>query len=349
MEVLSSLPTKFPVGRHFAKNHIVMLLDVVSSKFGDLLNVKTTYYAAKGNQRVKTMSVNFRTLLEILLHEYVVSNIDSLFRHKASTPGWKKAVDNLDSSMAHMLTILCKGFAFDKDSLTIDEVTGRVCARIQLHLGISLDETLVHMHVCSLCQVCEASDLLVGCICRSALMTELLGKRLSRRFYALLHCEDFGTAQPEFEEEVAGHLYGEIVMLRKEVVMLRAALSSSTVRRLVEEDADADGDAIETGSTLATLFSRDGPSDMRQTINALAASLRNNLAFRNAPQTISDAFKLLQDATDLDIESVTADFEKLVNRSRMIRSLFIVEDAIDEVTKEELFADSFSTPIAVGL
>ena len=342
------LPCKFPVARCAAHKRMISLLGVTTAKYGDLLNIKTTYYQQHDDapQRVKTTLVNFRTVLEALLHEYVVSNIDGMLCSKRDSLAWSKYANNLDASLEKLGAFLSTGFAYKKESLTVDAVAERVCALVQCHLGISLDEQLVHMHVCSICQICGGSELLVGSFCRSTLMMELIGKRLPYRLFQLIHCEDFGIAPPTFAADITNQLHQDVTELRKEVIMLRASLRSNLVRSVVTDVLDNDqDDESETGAMLANMFANQGASEMRLKTDALAAILRNNIAFRNAPSALTDAINWFQLASDVALDAASTDLTKLLSKNTMISHMFVLEEALDELMKEEIFKVLPTSPI----
>ena len=288
------------------------------------------------------MVIGLRTVLECLLHEYMVSPIDRLLESKPHTHSWSVQVQALGSTIESIGSFMADAFKCELVPMSVDDLVDVFAKKVEFHLGVSIDADLVRLHVCVICLALEPTTVLVECLLRSKVTHELVGRRLAKRLATAVHCEDFSVPQPELQENVADELMQELVDVRKELVRAKAALSNRSLMKVLDIHADADAiDADATGSPLAKLYSPPEPHAMREKTNMVQLALKNNIAFRNLPSTFADVLSILEDRNLIDSDAVEQALEKLLTRQTYIQHMYVLENALDELIKENINEDCF--------
>ena len=342
----------FPLKKHAQSRklqtlRLSYLATLVSKKIGSVIHVKSTYFALTeddvgGGARVKTMAVNMKTLNEMLMFEYLVEPLNDLFRTPlANNVAWVEKTDRINSVMSTMGPLLSEAFGYSMQHLSSDECTERICECIVNHLGVTVDDKLVFLHLAPLLQRCDASELMVGAVCRSSFPAQLLGQRLPCRLRTALHCEAFGTELPEFD--VGTNLLDELVETRKALCLAKASASvPHAVREFAQDHQAHDDDCDDSmGSMLADLYVRRrvGQSKLGVTIQVIQHTLNNNVALKNAPSIFSDAFNLFASMGGIDDETLEDALSKLTSRPTLCNNMLHLEEALDHLIKEQINQD----------
>ena len=338
------LPCKFPLGRHNAQQHMMSIMNIVSKKFGDCLDIGAVYFAADadGARRRKASVINMRTFCECILYEYMVAPLDRLLKSKPNTQSWATNLKTIEASIDSLGDFVTEAFKCSLAPTSIDEVVALLVGKVQYHLGISIDSEIVKLHLSIICQSLEPTELLVECILRSSIIQEMLDGRLTTRLLCGIHCEDFGVPEPEHEQDVAHVLFQEYADVRTELLRSKATLRNASLKAVIPIglDNDVEDDDVElTGATLAQLYSKPVPSRMRMKTDMVALALKNNIAFRNVPQSFADTLNIFSKHTDLDTESIEEAMGKVLSRQAFVNHAYILEDALDEYIKETIAKD----------
>ena len=343
-ELTANLPCKLPLGQQNQMKQMMSLLNVVCEKFGDCLNITAVYHAGDDEavRRRKATVINLRTFTECLLHEYMVAPLDRLLKSKPHSKPWLAHLQTLESSIGCLGGFMADAFRCSLNPTSVDEVAELIVGKILCHLGISIDTDVVKLHLSVLCQSLEPTTLLVECILRSSIINEMLGNRLTKRLLCAVHCEDFDVAPPEHEHDVAQVLFQEYADVRMELLRSKAALRNSSLKDLIPTGIDNnvdDNDIESTGATLALLYAKPDPHRMRIKTDMVAIALKNNIAFRNVPQTFADTLNMFAKYTDIDTASIAEALDKVLTRQAFVNHTYTLEDALDEYIKETIRQD----------
>ena len=343
-ELTANLPCKFPLGQQSQVKQMMTLLNVVCAKFGDCLNISAVYHTAddEGVRRRKATVINLRTFSECLLHEYMVAPLDRLLKSKQHSKSWSANLQTLESSIGCLGDFMADACQRSLNPTSIDEVAELIVGKILCHLGISIDTDVVKLHLSVICQSLEPTTLLVECILRSNIINEMLGNRLTKRLLCGVHCEDFDVVPPEHEHDVAQVLFQEYADVRAELLRSKAALRNSSLKDIIPTGIDNnvdDNDIESTGATLALLYSKPDPHRMRIKTDMVAIALKNNIAFRNVPQTFADTLNMFAKYTDIDTASIAEALDKVLTRQAVVHHTYTLEAALDEYFKETIRQD----------
>lgn len=280
--------------------------------------------------------------MEIIMEDVLVEQIDVLLRTEIrNRAAWAKITASINNSIESAGPLLSRAFGCRLDPLSTDEFCERICETLASHLGISLNEDLVRVHVSPMCQCVDPSELLVAAVCRSSLAGQLLGTTLPKRLRVAMHCEAFGVELPEMDRNVADDLLQELETTRAELIRAQAAkhVSHVMVGELQGNNLNADEGGLAAGVMLETMYAKPTTSDIRTRIQLIESTLRNNVALKNAPNVFSDAFNLMCALSPIDDDSMQTALSKLVSRQALCTSMLHLETALDELLKEEIFKE----------
>ena len=299
-------------------------------------------YVQKGEaQRLRSCALNLRTLIEAFIEDVLVEPLDALFRTRIQNESaWSRATAALELSLSSAGPFLATALGCSLDALSTDEFCDRMSATIAAHLCVAPDEDLLRAHLSPICQNVDASELLLAVVCRSSLMCQILGTTLPPRLRTAMHCEAFGLQQAADTVDVTTALLEELLKTRSDLIREK----SRKLRHVVEgvpNDANIHEDRTET--MLVSMYGEKDMSTIRSRIRIIETALRNNIALRNAPAVFTDVFNFVASMGHTSAEDYEAEISKLVSRQTLTSNMLILEVALDELIKAEIFEEPHLT------
>ena len=221
------------------------------------------------------------------------------------------------------------------EPLSIEGLVEYIAECVARVAGVAVDETLLKAHVAPICQLAEPSIFLARTLCRCSLMVEIIGMALSAKLRAFILSSDFKLELPDDHASTCQTLLQELVETRQALTKLRLQVAAGVQNHI---DHDVDDCGVNTLVLRTTDLRASGVKHVAANHKTLtlAWSLNANLAFKNAPATLTEASKLAALMT-YGVENATCPFlSKICGKQAIARHCLALDAALDLLYKDKL-------------
>ena len=345
IEFVRCLPLSLRCRGLMTKESALAVSLICTERYGQLTeSVVTSVHVANGSGsgRRATTALTFPEVHTMICERALVDPINAFFAGSVSIAPLDAKHINEQSwadAATHLAVDVVGGFDADDDLLEpicSENLCAIIANMIKSATSVQVDTYLLLEHIAPLCRIVEASRFVAHIVCRCDIIVELIGTTMARvvRAYAhrTAHCMHL-----EPDNNIAQQLVQEVVNTRQSLTKLKCAAAAGFIGHF---DFD-----VERTTMIASRAVKATARDSHKTEHSatLEWAINSNLAFRNAPDSLVEAERVIRRLRGAPETTYNDLVEKLCSAQTYGRHAIVMDIALDKMMADRILQVTFFT------